>query len=441
MTALILECANILLVAMEFFIFVILTSSFFPIKKNPKKNALCLILGFAVDYTMITTIFPSTNTIVKLVLTCIVFAVMTRILFHPHFVSCIASALIFVSLVNVFDEVFLFSAARLYHASQADLLSSPGNYYFLAYSAKIVELFFSTIIHQWGKSRFHHRTSTRRDYPRITIFPLTILICAAVMMTAFIQHPEVSSYLLICIVFMLLTDVVAIVLLNQFEDQQQELVKAQVLQQELKLSKENVELLADSYANERKMTHDFKNQLFTIQGLLESDSAQTAIKYLNKLTQIKPIHSLPFTTNRSVADVILTQKCAVAKEKHIKLSYKMDDLSAMPIPDDALVVLLANLMDNAIEACEKIADEDKREICLKARTGTDSVMLSIENTVAEPVKLKNNYIITTKENRMRHGFGLQNIISIIATHEGNYAMDYADGRFIFVVQFELPEKE
>lgn len=439
MTVLILECANILLVAMEFFIFVILTSSFFPMEKNPKRNALCLILGFAVDYAVIN-IFANTNTVLKLVFTCIVFVAMIRILFHPHLIICIATVLMFVSLVNVFDEVFLFGAARLYSASQAELLSSPGNYYFIAYSAKIAELFFAAIIHQWGKSRFYHRISTWRDYLRITIFPLTILICAAVMMTAFIQHPEVSSYLLICIVFMLLTDVAAIVLLNQFEDQQQKLMEAQILQQELKSSKENVELLADSYANERKMTHDFKNQLFTIQGLLENDGAQATIEYLNQLTQIKPIHSLPFTTNRAVADVILTQKCAMAKEKHIKLSYKMDDLSAMPIPDDALVVLLANLMDNAIEACEKIADESKREICLKARTGATGIVFSIENTVAEPVKIKNDYIITTKENRLRHGFGLQNIISIITKYQGDYVMDYDNGRFIFVVQFDFPEK-
>lgn len=439
MTALILECANILLVAIEFFIFAILTSSFFPMEKNPKRNAMCLILGFVVDYTIIT-IFANTNTMVKLVMTCIVFVGITRTLFHPHIIICIATVLIFVSLVNVVDGVFLFGAARLYHASQAELLSSPGNYYFIAYSAKIAELFLAAIIHQWGKSKFHHRTSTWRDYLRITIFPLTILICASIMMTTFFQHPEVSSYLLICIVFMLLTDVAAIVLLNQFEDQQQELVKAQMLQQELKLSKENVELLADSYANERKMTHDFKNQLFTIQGLLENDGAQATIEYLNKLTQIKPIHSLPFTTNRAVADVILTQKCAVAKEKHIKLSYKMDDLSTVPIPDDALVVLLANLMDNAIEACEKIADEDKREICLKAKTGAAGIVFSIENTVAEPVKIKNDYIVTTKENRLRHGFGLQNIISIITTYQGDYVMDYDNGRFIFVVQFDFPEK-
>ena len=438
MTALILECANILLVAMEFFIFVILTSSFFPIKKNPKKNALCLILGFVVNYTVIT-VFANTNTALKLALGCCVYVVMTHILFHPQFVICVATVLIFFSLVNVVDGVFLFGAARLYHASQAELLSSPGNYYFIAYSAKIAELFFSAIIHQWGKSRFYHRISTWRDYLRITIFPLTILVCASIMLATFIQHPEVSSYLLICIVFMLLTDVAAIVLLNQFEDQQQELVKAQVLQQELKLSKENVELLADSYANERKMTHDFKNQLFTIQGLLESDGAQATIEYLNKLTQIKPIHSLPFTTNRSVADVILTQKCAAAKEKHIKLLHKMDDLSVMPIPDDALVVLLANLMDNAIEACEKIADESKREICLKAKTGAAGIVFSIENTVANPVKIKNDYITTTKNNQLRHGFGLQNIISIITKYQGDYVMDYDNGRFIFVVQFDFPE--
>lgn len=439
MTSLLLECANILLVAIEFFIFFILASSFFSTVNPPIKNALFLILGFLADYTLLT-ISANYNVALKLALSCFVCIAITRIIFRPHFISCITVVLLFASLINVFDGVFLFGAAKLYHASQTDLISSPGNYYFLAYSAKIAELFFVAIIHQWGKSRFHHRMSTWGDYLRITIFPLTILICVSVMMTAFIQHPEVSSYLLVCIVFMLLTDVAAIILLNQFEDQQQELLKTQVLQQELRLSKENVELLADSYASERKLTHDFKNQLFTLQGLLTQEGTQAAVEYLNRLIQIKPAHSLPFTTNRSVADVILTQKYTVAKEKHINISYNLDDLSALPIPDDALVVLLSNLMDNAIEACEKITDESKREICLRAGTETTNIVFSIENTVAEPVKFRNNYIITTKQNRLKHGFGLQNIISIITTYQGSYVMDCSDGRFIFVVQFELAKE-
>ena len=67
-------------------------------------------------------------------------------------------------------------------------------------------------------------------------------------------------------------------------------------------------------------------------------------------------------------------------------------------------------------------------------------MFSIENTVAEPLKFKNNYIITPKQDRLKHGFGLQNIISIITTYQGSYVMDCSDGRFIFVVQFELAKE-
>ncbi len=438
MNTLMLEAANILLVAIEFVIFVILTNSFFPFQHSRMRCAAYITFAFAIDYFGISVF--SNLLVIKIMLICIILALLSRALFHAHFISCVCLSILFVSLVNVFDEVFLFGATKLSHfSSLSELLEKPQNYYFLAYMSKIAELLFVTIIFQWGKARFHHRSSTWIDYMRVSVFPITILICAIIMLAAFIQHPEVSGYLLICVVFMLLTDIAAIVLLNQFENQQQELLTTRMLQQELKLSKENIDFLATSYASERKLSHDFYNQLYVIQGLLEQNHIQDALRYLGQLVEIKPNHTLPFSTNRSVVDILLTQKNSVAQEKQILVVFQMDDMSRLAIPDDALVVLLSNLLDNAIEACEKIGTNKKREIKVKIATEEASIVLSIANTVDRPMKITNNFIESTKAQKWKHGFGLRNIISIITQYHGSYAMEYIEGYFYFVVQFELPK--
>ena len=46
---------------------------------------------------------------------------------------------------------------------------------------------------------------------------------------------------------------------------------------------------------------------------------------------------------------------------------RLDDLSKFPLADDELIIVLSNLIDNAIEACEKVSDESKRYVLLKMR--------------------------------------------------------------------------
>ena len=140
MTSSLLECANILLVAIEFFIFFILASSFFQQQIPPVKNALCLILGFLKNYYP-PHYFGELQCSFKI--SFLLFCIYSD---HANYISTASHQLYYGGFAICFTNQCVrwgipFGAAKLYHASQTDLISSPGNYYFLAYSAKIAELF------------------------------------------------------------------------------------------------------------------------------------------------------------------------------------------------------------------------------------------------------------------------------------------------------------
>lgn len=55
-----------------------------------------------------------------------------------------------------------------------------------------------------------------------------------------------------------------------------------------------------------------------------------------------------------IINAILNTKYQEAISKNIVFVFKVNDLSKIVIKDEDLVVILANLLNNAIEACENV---------------------------------------------------------------------------------------
>ena len=58
-------------------------------------------------------------------------------------------------------------------------------------------------------------------------------------------------------------------------------------------------------------------------------------------------------TNHVIVNSILNTKYREAREKKIVFVVKVNDLSTLKIKDEDIVLILSNLLNNAIEACEK----------------------------------------------------------------------------------------
>ena len=93
-----------------------------------------------------------------------------------------------------------------------------------------------------------------------------------------------------------------------------------------------------------------------------------------------------------------------------------------------MVVLLSNLLNNAIEACKKCSGI--RKLTLKCVYEQGDFILSVKNSYDGTLKLVGGTLYTTKKSNWEgHGIGLKNVIKIVEKNKGNYAMDYTDTEF------------
>lgn len=167
--------------------------------------------------------------------------------------------------------------------------------------------------------------------------------------------------------------------------------------------------------------------------MLDRKDYETAQDYVRQLQADRTLKVFSISSNNSVIDVVLNQKHQVAQENGIKMRVKVNDLSAVTIKTNELVVLLSNLLDNAIEACLKF-DGDKEIVCSILKE--DSIYISIRNT-SDPVTIAYGEIRTTKQNAAEHGYGLPAVKYILKQLDAEYTFDYHNGWFQFVA--EIPE--
>ena len=125
---------------------------------------------------------------------------------------------------------------------------------------------------------------------------------------------------------------------------------------------------------------------------------------------------------------IINQKYSYAQSKDITMAIKVNDLSNIVMKEEDMVILLSNLLDNAIEACEKCKN---KIIKVKIIDEKDQTIIAVNNPVEGEVVVENNRFITTKKDKANHGIGLLNIKSIVEKYNGISAIKCENGWFKF----------
>ena len=100
-----------------------------------------------------------------------------------------------------------------------------------------------------------------------------------------------------------------------------------------------------------------------------------------------------------------------------------------------LYTLLGNALDNAIEANEKIADVAKRWISIQIQNKKGIILVEIVNPFVGSIKLKNGLPITSKGDKLSHGYGTQSIRSIVEKYNGQMTIKTENDKYLLRIIF------
>lgn len=185
-------------------------------------------------------------------------------------------------------------------------------------------------------------------------------------------------------------------------------------------------VLQESITRIQRLRHDMKNHVQSLAAILEEGRIPDAVSYLQEMSEFVKMDKEFVATGNADIDSILNYKLSKALECDIYVKTLISIPSDIPIKPFDLNVILSNLIDNAIDATQKCA-EKRIEIVMRAEK--NMLYIAIENTYQdEPVRNRNRFM-TMKKDKCSHGFGIQNVRSVVEKYNGEISFQYAEGVF------------
>jgi len=208
-----------------------------------------------------------------------------------------------------------------------------------------------------------------------------------------------------------------------------------MLEIQLSEQKDMIEDAANISKEIKKTEHDLKHHFLSILGLLEDECSDEAKKYIKQLIGNYESNIFKYISiENSAINGILNFKISRCKANNIDIKLSIEsDFSVFDELD--ICVMLSNLLDNAIEASDKI-NEPKIEIILSQQKSYYTIIVRnrIENSVLE----ENAELKTTKSDKECHGIGIQSIKEIVTRYNG--MMEYYEKDMWFTASIWLPQK-
>ena len=419
-------------------------------------SALWIALELAAVYILCSSFLKmksSLSSIVVCVLTWIIIYLGNHVDFIKAMMPYYTYAFIFVMLGLVFDGKWyvlafweavsvvwlLIMDAALYYGVSAimgitleDLIWRKFTYTMVGTISKLLVLFCSWIVFR-ARCKSGIQGAQGKWFLLTILFPVLSIGIIVLNYTNNRNTSDVSGGVFWISIVLALANIGIVYLVHSLEKSTMQEHEMALLNQQMDHQAENYKALEKNYSEQRKASHEFERHIHMLTNLLERGQIETAQRYMSNLQKSGVHRDSRVNCKHPVIDVILNEKYRVAQEKSIKMDIEINDLSPVVLQEDLLVVLLANLLDNAIDASANV--ESKEIFCRIIYS--DGLFVSIRNTSA-PVSIVDNNVISNKTTGIDHGYGIPAIKYVLNQLNAEYFFTYENGWFQFVSEIPVP---
>jgi hypothetical protein len=177
----------------------------------------------------------------------------------------------------------------------------------------------------------------------------------------------------------------------------------------------------------KQFRHDVKNLLIALHSMITEGKVEQALQYIEKMQTMYQHTTNSYDTGNFIADALINSKAPAAEQINTKIEMN-GFIPAEKIDDVDMVILLSNMLDNALEACEKI--EGEKRIVIDSALNKQMWILTVKNPVNKNLSIKKNYLPTSKGNKEIHGYGLLNMERVVKHYDGMLKLQCENNEFV-----------
>lgn len=186
-----------------------------------------------------------------------------------------------------------------------------------------------------------------------------------------------------------------------------------------------------NYEDSRRLFHDIKNHLNTIEQLCQQEHYEASV-YANALQdKLDALNYSPPSNNR-IVNILMNGWLKKSKKNGIEFRHHFEEVDLSFIADIDLNTILANLLDNAFDECINNG-LNSNFIDLSICQINNFVVFAISNSCKAPPKMNDGRYISQKEKHM--GLGLTNVKSSSEQYNGTMRVYYENNIFNIQITF------
>ncbi len=224
-----------------------------------------------------------------------------------------------------------------------------------------------------------------------------------------------------------------------------EIIKENRLKSQAELIKNKLDMqyahylsIQESHMRVKKLYHDINNHIYCIDNL--RNNSKEIDEYVNNLKDEIKTFKYIYNTGNMILDIIINEKSEICLKKGIKFTCSINFSKVNFVKPIDVSSIFSNILDNAIEACDKILDENiNKYIRIKGTITKSFFVLKCENSKLNQFTFNKNIMLTNKMDKFVHGIGIQSIKSSLQKYNGELLFENSMDKFILNIYIPLDQ--
>ncbi|MDE7444521.1 MAG: GHKL domain-containing protein [Lachnospiraceae bacterium] len=311
--------------------------------------------------------------------------------------------------------------------------------YSLLFAKLLAFIFFNVV------KRIPKNTSNKMDIKNLMLYivvPMSmmgIMISIAYLNIDFVSLGIEKILLIFSSVLAIVGSVLTFYVFDRYSSTTEKLQQQELMIAKLEMEERYYEQVEQMNQEHASLLHDFHHYLKTIGEAAAENKDEDVLSIVSELKiQVAGTESVIICGHR-LLNAILNEKKKDAEQKGISMHITVEpEFSVERIRDIDLIAIVGNLIDNAMEAALD-CKEGYVKIYMYVQNESRFSVMKIINNYREEIRQKDGIFLTSKEDKQKHGIGIQNVKSIVTKYGGFLQNVYENGIFTSLVI--LPVKE
>ena len=170
--------------------------------------------------------------------------------------------------------------------------------------------------------------------------------------------------------------------------------------------------------NQKILIHDIKRHLLTISDLIKENKYEQTITYIEQIIHSTDLRGMVNTSDNDILNTIIFRASQRIQENNTTLITDIRSGCLDFLSEYDITALFSNLLDNAIEATQNIPNS-YIELNVSLHNNNHILTTMVNSCAIDPFTKTGKKRITSKKDKLHHGYGLKSVQRIVDKYSGN----------------------